>query len=132
MQSSFFISLFLLMSVLSMVLFQAALGFHLWSSPFLHFSFSHRGKSFLWVGKGLAPGGTEEKNPPANAEGARDGFDSWVGSPVSLPGKSHGQRSLAGYSPWGRRWLDTTEQLHTHSPEEKNISLPLATGGKGC
>ena len=39
------------------------------------------------------------------------GFDSWVGkipwrrkwqsTPVSLPGKSHGQRSLAGYSPWG-------------------------------
>ena len=26
-----------------------------------------------------------------------------------LPGKSHGQRSLAGYSPWGRRELDTTE-----------------------
>ena len=29
-----------------------------------------------------------------------------------LPGKSHGQRSLAGYSPWGREELDTTEQLH--------------------
>ena len=26
-----------------------------------------------------------------------------------LPGKSHGQRSLAGYSPWGRKDLDTTE-----------------------
>ena len=29
-----------------------------------------------------------------------------------LPGKSHGQRSLVGYSPWGRKELDTTEQLH--------------------
>ena len=28
---------------------------------------------------------------------------------VSLPGEFHGQRSLAGYSPWGRRELDTTE-----------------------
>ena len=28
---------------------------------------------------------------------------------VSLPGKSHGQRSLAGYSPWHRKELDTTE-----------------------
>ena len=30
-------------------------------------------------------------------------------TPVSLLGKSHGQRSLAGYSPWGRTELDTTE-----------------------
>ena len=32
-------------------------------------------------------------------------------TPVFLPGKSHGQRSLAGYSLWGRKELDTTEQL---------------------
>ena len=31
-----------------------------------------------------------------------------------LPGKSHGQRSLVGYSPWGRKELDTTERLHFH------------------
>ena len=31
---------------------------------------------------------------------------------VLLPGKSHGQRSLVGYSPWGRKELDTTERLH--------------------
>ena len=30
-------------------------------------------------------------------------------TPVSLLGKSHGQRSLAGYSPWGRTELDTIE-----------------------
>ena len=29
---------------------------------------------------------------------------------VFLPGESLGQRSLVGYSPWGRRELDTTEQ----------------------
>ena len=29
-----------------------------------------------------------------------------------LPGKSHGRRSLVGYSPWGREESDTTEQLH--------------------
>ena len=29
-----------------------------------------------------------------------------------MPGKSHGQRSLVGYSPWGRKELDTTERLH--------------------
>ena len=35
--------------------------------------------------------------------------------PVFLPGESHGQRSLAGYSPWGRKESDTTEWLSTHS-----------------
>ena len=39
----------------------------------------------------------------------------WQPTPVCLPGKSHGQRSLMGYSPWGRKELDTTEQLSTHS-----------------
>ena len=29
-----------------------------------------------------------------------------------LPGESHGQRSLAGFSPWGRKELDTIEQLN--------------------
>ena len=31
-----------------------------------------------------------------------------------LPGKSHGQRSLVGCSPWGRKELDTTERLQFH------------------
>ena len=41
-------------------------------------------------------------------------------TPVFLPGKPHGQRSLAGYSPWGCRESDTAEHLrhtcaHTHA-----------------
>ena len=54
----------------------------------------------------------------------RSGFDPWVGkipwrrkwqpTPVFLPGESHGQRSLVGYSPWGRKVSGTTEQLHFH------------------
>ena len=37
-------------------------------------------------------------------------------TPVFLPGELHGLRSLAGYSPWGRKELDTTERLtHTHT-----------------
>ena len=36
----------------------------------------------------------------------------WQPTPVLLPGKSHGQRSLVGYSPWGHRESDTTERLH--------------------
>ena len=38
----------------------------------------------------------------------------WHPTPVLLPGKSHGRRSLKGCSPWGRRGSDTTEQLHFH------------------
>ena len=34
-----------------------------------------------------------------------------VTTPVFLPGESHGQRSLVGYSPRGHRELDTTERL---------------------
>ena len=51
----------------------------------------------------------------------RPGFDPWVRripwrrewqpTLVSLPGKFHGQRSLAGYSPWDCKESDTTEQL---------------------
>ena len=51
-------------------------------------------------------------------------FDPWVGksfwrrkwhpTPVLLPGKSHGWRSMVGYSPWGHKEWDTTERLHFH------------------
>ena len=36
----------------------------------------------------------------------------WQPTPVFLPGKSHGRRSLVDYSQWGCKELDTTEQLH--------------------
>ena len=58
------------------------------------------------------------KNLPAIAGDVRLGFDPWVRkipwrraqqpTPVFLPGESHGQRILAGYSPWGRKELDMT------------------------
>ena len=35
----------------------------------------------------------------------------WLPTPVFLPGVFHGQRSLEGYSPWGYKELNTTEQL---------------------
>ena len=51
----------------------------------------------------------------------RPGFNPWVGKilwkrewqpiPGFLPGEIHGQRSLAGYSPWGRKEMDMAEQL---------------------
>ena len=38
----------------------------------------------------------------------------WHPTPVLLPGKSYGRRSLVGCSPWDREELDTTERLHFH------------------
>ena len=38
----------------------------------------------------------------------------WHPTPVLLPGKSHGWRSLVGCSPWGHQESDTTEHLHFH------------------
>ena len=55
----------------------------------------------------------------------RPGFSPWVGkipwrrkwrpTPIFLPGESHGQRRLEGYSPWGHKESDTTAtNVHTH------------------
>ena len=64
------------------------------------------------------------KNPPVMQETQETQvFDPWVRkipwrrkgqpTPVFLPGKSHGQRSLVGHSPWGCKESDMTE--HTHA-----------------
>ena len=41
-----------------------------------------------------------------------------------LAWKSHGQRNLVGYSPWGRKESDTTERLHFHFQEINVFILP--------
>ena len=77
------------------------------------------------VGEGF-PGGDSGKEPVCQYWGCkRCGFDPWVGkipwrrkwqpTPVFLSGKSHGQRSLAGCSPWGHKESDMTEHIHTHT-----------------
>ena len=43
----------------------------------------------------------------------------WQATPVLLPGKSHGWRSLVGCSPWGRYKSDATERLHFHALEKE-------------
>ena len=43
----------------------------------------------------------------------------WQATPVLLPRKSHGWRSLVGCSPWGRQELDTTKRLHFHALEKE-------------
>ena len=69
--------------------------------------------------------GSVVKNPPANAgdksstpgSGRSPGKGS---TPICLSGKTHGQRSLEGYSPWGRR---VRQDLGTNqcSAEESNV-----------
>ena len=66
------------------------------------------------------PGGPSDRESACQCKICkRCRFDPWVGkipwrrkrqpTPVFLPGESHGQRSLAGYSPWGHKEPDTTE-----------------------
>ena len=67
---------------------------------------NHSRKEYIYMG---FPGGTSGKNPPANAGDMRCRFDPWVGkipwrrawhpTSILLPGKSHGQKRLAGFSP---------------------------------
>ena len=70
--------------------------------------------------------GTVVENLSAKAGDARDAkFNPWIGkipwrrkwqpTPVFLPGESHGQMSLVGYSPGICKVLDMTEQLSTHN-----------------
>ena len=71
----------------------------------------------------------EVENVTANAGDMRHRFSPQVGkipwrrkrlpTPVFLPRKSQGQRSLEGYSPWGHKELDMTEHLYTHTQREK-------------
>ena len=60
----------------------------------------------------------------------------WQPTPVFLPGKSHGQRSLAGYSPWGHRRVGhdlVTKQQHLYSQQKlvdahQKANSPLSPG----
>ena len=73
-----------------------------------------------WVVKWGFPGGTTSKEPACQyRRHKRHRFDpsfgktpwetAWQPTPVFLPGESHGQGSLVGYSPWGCKELDTTK-----------------------
>ena len=76
------------------------------------------------------PGGSDGKEYACNAgelgsipgSGRSPGRREWQPIPVFLPGESHGQRILAGYSPWGCKESDTTEQL-THTFMKSGVLL---------
>ena len=74
---------------------------------------------YLWEYQGF-PGGARGKEPTCQCRRLKGGgFDPWVvkipwsrpqqRTPVFFPRESHRQRSLASYSPWGRKELDTAE-----------------------
>ena len=71
------------------------------------------------------------RSPPAHARdagnlGSISWRRKWQPTPVLLPGKFHGQRSLVGYNPWGRRESDTIERLntqHTHTQIKHTLNL---------
>ena len=74
------------------------------------------------------------KNPPAKKGDTRDTgsiprFEKipWKRKlqpmPAFIPGKLYGQRSLAGYSPWGHKESDTAEHAHTHRGKEPKLGV---------
>ena len=81
------------------------------------------------------PGGSAVKKPPAN-QGRRLRFHPWVGkipwrrkwqpAPVSSPEKSHEQRSLVGYRPWGHMEWDMIKHEHMHTHIHTYIHMYIA------
>ena len=73
---------------------------------------------------GLSGGGSDGKESACNARD-QTVFNLWVRKipwkrkwlsiPVFLPGISHGQRTMAGHSPWVHKESDMTEHMHTYS-----------------
>ena len=64
------------------------------------------------VGKELSVSGRDTRDIGSIPESGRSlGGGPGKPTPVFLPGESHGQRRPVGYSPWGRKELDTIEQL---------------------
>ena len=92
--------------------------------------------SVEWVGFGQVeigrgfPGGSDGKESACNAEdpgfipgsGKIPWRMKWLPTPVFLPGESHGQRNLAGYSPWSHKELDRLRR--------KDIQSTWITWGK--
>ena len=53
----------------------------------------------------------------------------WQPTPVFLPGESHGQRSLVGYSPWGHKESDMTKWLSTAQNRRRKVNQKFTSAG---
>ena len=113
---------------------------YVWENLFLNFyNYSaYLGKMYrmketlIWHWVGFL-GGAVVKNPPVNVGEIRDyrlslcvrkilcSTSKWQPTPIFLPGKFHGQRSLAFYSSWGHKELDMTERLSTHTHTHQHL-----------
>ena len=60
---------------------------------------------------GSASGEEHIRGAGSIPESGRSPGVGWQPTPVFMPEESHGQRSLAGYRPWGHRELTTTEAI---------------------
>ena len=99
---------------------------NLWSQICPSLTLKMTGSLWVWAAVDVIQNDTDwALDSKASAYNAGDpGSDPWVGkipwrrkwqsTPGLLPGKSHGQRSLVGYSPWGLKESDTTEPLYFH------------------
>ena len=99
-------------------MFLISLGF--FTMCFKHIQrFVNNGDPYMFYDSQGFPDSSDGNESPRGS-----GFDPWVGqmpwrrewqpTPVFLPGEFHGQRSLAGYSLWGCKELDTTGSTNTH------------------
>ena len=96
--------------------------------------FVEGGVTLAFLGCPLCPGrvgflgGSDSKKSSCKKRRLR--FDPWVEKiswrrewlpiPLFLPGEFHGQRSLVGYSPWGRKESDTTEATEHSTAPDRN------------
>ena len=75
---------------------------------------NHRALDYCNLAQDMPASLLEEKSHDLSRFHIKGRRRRWHPTPVLLPGKSHGQRSLVGCSPWGCYKSDTTEQLHFH------------------
>ena len=73
-------------------------------------------------------GDSDGKESACNAAAKLSCRRKWQPTPLFLPEKSHGQRSLVGYGPKSRKRSDRTEQLSTHPP--RRLTPEAAAGGR--
>ena len=55
----------------------------------------------------------------------------WQPTPLFFPGESHGQRNLAGYSPWDRKESDMAEHVHMYAFFYALVTIDWFQIGKG-
>ena len=111
-------------------LWQAALWAGTWAGLTANRNFPPAGQFLKWAWSWGFPVAHGKDSACQSRRRKRHRFDPWFGkipwrrkwqpTPVFLPGKSCGQMSLVGYSPWGLEELDMTEQLsaHTHRADK--------------